>query len=388
VFEPKNTASVDKGLTCEVISENFPEIECLEGKIETINSSCWYTNASINGINTDILIDTGSTYTIVDIDFYNSIEMSKRLELRKININLRNANGQTLHVHGETELQIEIGKEIFNFPVKVVSLGDKSTILGLDFMEEYDCILYMSKGILKLRKYSIKLHRINDTRCARVQVTENVIIPPRHEMVISGKVSANHWVSFRNIGLVESIKSVHDNMGILIGKTLVSTNNSELPVRVANVSNDPIIIQKGSTIGILHPVNEVTKYEVNTKETKNDGQVSIVIADNKNYVELLPDYLKPLVKSVSDKLSENETNRFAKLISDYKDIFMSPEGKLGCTHLVTHKIDTGDCLPVKQRPRRLPITQQELVDKELDKMEAEGLIEDSESEWSSPLVIV
>ena len=41
-----------------------------------------------------------------------------------------------------------------------------------------------------------------------------------------------------------------------------------------------------------------------------------------------------------------------------------------------------------QRPRRLPVSQIKAVDKELDKMQAEGIIEASDSPWSSALVIV
>ena len=48
-----------------------------------------------------------------------------------------------------------------------------------------------------------------------------------------------------------------------------------------------------------------------------------------------------------------------------------------------HRVDTGNAVPIKQRPRRLPVSQQELVDKE-----AQGIIEPSDSPWSSPLVIV
>ena len=67
---------------------------------------------------------------------------------------------------------------------------------------------------------------------------------------------------------------------------------------------------------------------------------------------------------------------------------MGPNGKLGSTTLTEHCIGTGDHPPIKLRPRRLPITQKDVVQKELDKMEAQGLIESSDSPWASPLVII
>ena len=102
----------------------------------------------------------------------------------------------------------------------------------------------------------------------------------------------------------------------------------------------------------------------------------------------LPEFLKPLVENTSGDLKETELFGLTRLLYQYQDNFKSPDGQLGLTNLVQHRVDTGNAVPIKQRPRRLPVSQQELVDKELDKMEAQGIIEPSDSPWASPLVIV
>ena len=48
----------------------------------------------------------------------------------------------------------------------------------------------------------------------------------------------------------------------------------------------------------------------------------------------------------------------------------------------------GDAKPIKQAPRRLPLAQKAIVDQEIDKMLSEGIIETSDSAWSSPVVLV
>ena len=102
----------------------------------------------------------------------------------------------------------------------------------------------------------------------------------------------------------------------------------------------------------------------------------------------LPKYLKPLIEQSTETLSGTELTKLTLLLYKYQDIFKSPDGQLGRTNIVKHRIDTGNAVPIKQRPRRLPVSQIEAVDKELDKMEAEGIIEAIGSPWSSPLVIV
>lgn len=61
---------------------------------------------------------------------------------------------------------------------------------------------------------------------------------------------------------------------------------------------------------------------------------------------------------------------------------------LGKTSLHTHHIDTGDKLPIKQRHYPISPAVQKLVDAEIERMLKLGVIEESESSWSSPIVLV
>lgn len=51
-------------------------------------------------------------------------------------------------------------------------------------------------------------------------------------------------------------------------------------------------------------------------------------------------------------------------------------------------IDTGKHKPIKIPPRRLPYAQREIVEKEIQKMLDNNIIEPSESPWSAPLLLV
>ena len=56
--------------------------------------------------------------------------------------------------------------------------------------------------------------------------------------------------------------------------------------------------------------------------------------------------------------------------------------------MVQHQIDTGDHLPIKQRPRRLPPRQREAEREEVGKMLQAGVSEPLSSPWASPVVLV
>jgi hypothetical protein len=55
---------------------------------------------------------------------------------------------------------------------------------------------------------------------------------------------------------------------------------------------------------------------------------------------------------------------------------------------VYHHIDTGDARPIRQSPRRIPLAKQAEAREMLDDMQRHGIIEESDSPWSSPVVLV
>lgn len=60
----------------------------------------------------------------------------------------------------------------------------------------------------------------------------------------------------------------------------------------------------------------------------------------------------------------------------------------GLTHILKHTIDTGDSMPVKQRYYPYSPAMQKKIEAEVDKMLEQGIIQPSESSWSSPLTAV
>ena len=76
-----------------------------------------------------------------------------------------------------------------------------------------------------------------------------------------------------------------------------------------------------------------------------------------------------------------------KWTREFPEVFAGEGTPNGCTDEVTLSIDTGDHPPLRQRPYRIPLTKRKVVDRELEKMLAEGVIEPSASAWASPITL-
>ena len=81
-------------------------------------------------------------------------------------------------------------------------------------------------------------------------------------------------------------------------------------------------------------------------------------------------------------------NKFGVLLENYSDFFVNgPSDPLGRATQAEHWINTGDSRPVKQKPYRIPVHLNKVVNKQVNDMLERSLICPSNSLWSSPIVL-
>ena len=84
-------------------------------------------------------------------------------------------------------------------------------------------------------------------------------------------------------------------------------------------------------------------------------------------------------------LTSPEREEMVKAITEFSDIFPDVPGKTTCA---LHNVDVGDATPIKQNPYCVNPQKLEFMRKEVDYMLKHGIIEPSQSNWSSPCLLV
>ena len=203
--------------------------------------------------------------------------------------------------------------------------------------------------------------------CCRVILDKTIDLPPHSESLapvkVEGLIPANgKW------GILESDSS-NSIDGVMTGRTLVDL---EKPVRILNLTDKEKRIKKGASIAVCEPVQSVLRLKESPAEQQQAAK--------------LPELLKELYRASTDGLTPNQQTQVYNLLCEFADVFSQGPHDLGRTDLVQHRINTRDASPIRQPPRRLPLTKKQ--DAAKADVEKEGVIETSCSPWASPIVLV
>jgi len=88
------------------------------------------------------------------------------------------------------------------------------------------------------------------------------------------------------------------------------------------------------------------------------------------------------------RLSADVDRQFRDVLRRRATTFAKDSSDLGFCPVLQHGVDTGDSPPIKQSPRRPPLSAGNAEDEILDDMLKTGVIEPSTSEWASPVCLV
>jgi len=107
----------------------------------------------------------------------------------------------------------------------------------------------------------------------------------------------------------------------------------------------------------------------------------------RSFENKVPFFMKELFERESRNLNGDQKNHFARLLKNNLDVF-SEEITAGNCDIIEHRINLKDSNPIKQAPRRIPLRMREEVDSIIEDMKCQGVIEESQSPWVSPAVMV
>ena len=105
-------------------------------------------------------------------------------------------------------------------------------------------------------------------------------------------------------------------------------------------------------------------------------------------IHVIPSYQQMETREhvkVNDHLSEGQKRDVYEVMRRYDNVLNDVPG---CTNVMKHEIKLKDTRPVKSRPYPIPYSVQDEIDKEIQQMLDLGIIEQSDSPYATPILVV
>lgn len=211
-----------------------------------------------------------------------------------------------------------------------------------------------------------------------VKLCDTVTLEPNHEYFLRGKTENNSMFDRHDL-IFMPFKDKLAERYLAATTSLVTLNENYIPLRLINLKETPVMLYKGTTVGIVERVNQDNTFvedfrQIQNKETNEN---------NKPHMKKLCDDLLG-----SGDLNHDEKCKAIKLVGSYSDIFSSSSLDLGCCKKAKHDIFTHSNYPIHEPIRRVPMGLEENVDKLVNDLLEKGIIRNSESPWNAPIVVV
>ena len=207
----------------------------------------------------------------------------------------------------------------------------------------------------------------------RVSIAKTIRIPPKHNGTISVSIKGH------NIKTPTAcfIGSQYMDTGVrLIDRVHDILHNATLQVLVINNSNQHVNFPKGMKIGHLEPpIDDLAQIPINSATTQ----------------WMLPKTVKPdSFTPPKYQLDSTTQQQLDYLLGTFKDQYHTVPHKttISTTPLTQMSIDTGDSDPVSQKPYPIAMKHYQWVKEEIDKLLEAGVIRNSHSSWSVPIIVV
>ena len=176
----------------------------------------------------------------------------------------------------------------------------------------------------------------------------------------------------------------------------------KVPICIINFGDEDVHLYPDRKIGVLQEeklrlkdIQTNTSYEsiCEVNDGEETGFFSEVAYDDKitegkiitSPADIHP-RAKPKLKDAD--ITPEWEQKFEGLYEKYRKVFSKDSVDIGKTPIIQMEIDTGDNMPVNQRPYSLALKHVNWVRQELEALEKAGVITRSVSPWGSPIVIV
>jgi hypothetical protein len=320
----------------------------------------------INQIPVRALIDTGADISLISGRIYNKI--SKNIKAGDRNKNAKTvltANATPLKITAETEVELKINGLQIPFTVSVIEELNYDIILGLNFLDETQAVIDVSKNSLVLYQGLLSVPMTPTGEAALVRTVAHVTIPAMSEATFPVKPSCK--LNSGNYIIEGELQS--PSRGLLIARTLVNPANGLVTCRAMNTTDKPIKFRPGVPVGALATVT-IPRQGV-PQQTRSEQLPTVAEMQN---------VLQDLNISFKDTaLTGRDFDNLVTLLYRNRDLIATSLNELPGTDVLMHRIDTGTHPPIKKRSYRHSPSDREEIARQVKEMYDAGIIQNSAS---------
>ena len=296
----------------------------------------------INNHSASLILDTGAAVSLISSDLWRAATLGDISQLDSWDgEQLIGVDGSPLSVAGTARVELTLEhKKVFVTMLVVDSLTAEG-IIGIDFLKNHKCIIDIPNSRLHFTRWKldVPLEDQEQTQQLPVSLISTLKIPPLSEMEVMASAKVE---TVGDVWLLEN--DLHAGGSVATARAVVQPKGGQMPVRVLNISNDPVTLYKGTRLAKLEKPVFISAIAPEAENAKEEG---------------VRDYqlLSELANTCSAELSAVETERFHQLLEKHRAVFMLPGEKPGRTGLLRHTIDTGHNKPIRQGLRRMSPSQ-------------------------------
>ena len=205
-----------------------------------------------------------------------------------------------------------------------------------------------------------------------VRLAADCEIPAQSAAYVRARRARNTYHQDGTYEVSNAINGVlQDEPGVWVANSLnVIEKGKCFCLKIVNETGRPVNLKKGNVVARVEWLPDGSPIEL---------REPLVNLKNMKYVESV---------GRKDRSAEKGPQTIDELLRRNKSLFAETDMDLGCTHLVSMKIDTGNHSPIACKPYRSPLLKREFIEKKVEEMLKAGLIQESYRPWAAPVVIV